>query len=280
MMKKLRLVLPVICGIAAAAAGWLYLSALEAKYSQGYEKIPVVAAGRYIEQSSVIESGDVELRSIPREFAQPGHLKSIGELMGPDKETPGYMTTAPLLKGEQIIGTKLVRLGSETGLSAIVPSGKRAFSLICPGMGIKGIIAPGDRVDVLAVFDERVHTILQNVQVLGIARRIQTGASGIEKRSEMELKFGRDDAADEALPVTLSVKPAEAQSLALAAEKGRIYLSLRPLGERTTGFIPALELEKGAKGFAQGGSAFADFAGTAKKKYDEAAELWKKFGYK
>jgi len=278
-MKKFRFLFAVICGLSASAACWLYFSALEAKYEQGSEKIPVVFAARYIEQSALIEPCDVDIKKIPREYAQPGHLKNVSDLFAPGSETPVYMTTAPLLKGEQIIGTKLVRLGSETGLSALVPSGKRAFTMVCPGMNIKGIIVPGDKVDVLAVFEERVHTLLQNLQVLSIARRIEISAAPGGKKNDIESRFSREDS-DEMVPVTVAVMPVEAQALALASEKGRVYLTLRPLGERTTAFLPPLEMGGNAKSVMKSAAGFDDFAVTAKKKYEEAAGFWKKMGYK
>lgn len=267
-MKRPAFLISAFSGLAAALAVWFYVSGLEARYERGGMKTPVLVALRYIEQNEPISAGDVEERHVPLEFVQPGSIRTVPDLLSPDGDKPVFTAVAPILRGEQLLGTKLAKIGGGSGLSAMVPSGKRAFALSCRGPGPGGTAAPGGRIDIIAVIDDCAITLLQNAQVLTVPGK--AGGGGMAA-GDPEV---RED-------VIVAVGPYEAQILALASEKGRIYAVLRPLGDRTTSFLPVFEFGKGqlhsGRGLSGESGAFME---SAKKKYDEAARMWKDYGLK
>lgn len=278
-MKRLKIIVALISGLLAAIVGWAYISGLEEKYESCYKKIPVAFAKSYIEQDALIVTEDIEIREIPSGFAQPAHFKCLAELAGEKGESPKYVTSCPVLKDEQIVGTKLIRVGSETGISAVVPAGRRAFTIICQKTSIKGILIPGNRIDVLTVVEDYSLTILQNIAVLSVARRLENVPNPNQTKGESDSRFNIEDT-EEYVPVTLAVSPQEAQVLALASERGKIHLSLRPLGDRTTVHIAPVEMGKIVKGLnikVAEASAYNGFVETLKKKYDDAANIWKQY---
>ncbi|MDO8734333.1 MAG: Flp pilus assembly protein CpaB, partial [Elusimicrobiota bacterium] len=146
----------------------------------------------------------------------------------------------PVEKGEQIIKTKLYMLGLDTGISGIIPNDKRAITMVFDKEAISGVIKPGNRVDVIGIFEyedkdkqrqEVATTILQNVlvisvgrSVLGAVKPVMTSKKDIEKAMVME-------SADSRVPVSLAVSPSEVEILSLASEKGTIKFSLRAPGD-------------------------------------------------
>lgn len=111
-------------------------------------------------------------------------------------------------------------------LSDDIPKGRRAFTLeLDPSSTQAGQLRPGDRVDVIGVFEEtdgaRARTLLQNAPVLAIGGR---RLDGILDQGSTE--------------VTLDLDPAQCESLALAANLGRLTLTLRNSADDTSPSLP------------------------------------------
>jgi len=94
-------------------------------------------------------------------------------------------------------------------------------------------------------------TILQNLEVLAVDQEVEqvvpegssadgtAPADGDGTVSQRAL-IDRADPNPEATTVTLSVTPAEAQTLAMADEKATLRLSLRPFGEEQQASVSAM----------------------------------------
>lgn len=252
MNKKTQVLVALVLAIFAALLVAGYLTSLENKYRRGAEKVPVLVARGYIDQGTMIEPRMVQEIQIPKEFIQPRALTSASDLVGKEG-IPIYMAIVPIVEGEQIIGTKLFSLGSETGLATVIPGERRALAVMFDRQEVKGIIRPGNRVDVIACFDyygaknerhEAAITILQNIPVLAV------GKSVMGALQPLQLKKGRIEAAvaaepeESQVPVALAVLPQEAEVLALAKNKGNIFLSLRPTGDEKIIPLPGMSMEK------------------------------------
>jgi pilus assembly protein CpaB len=140
------------------------------------------------------------------------------------QEFTGAIARVPVLAGEPITATKLVKPGAGGVLAAILPAGMRAVSTkITEQSAAAKLILPNDRVDVILVQRRRSdsgseailsETILRDVRVLAIGQQIET-------------KDGKKSA--DGNVATLQLTAREAELLAEANAKGEVFLSLRSL---------------------------------------------------
>ena len=217
-----------------------YLSSLEDKYIEAGKRVKVLVAKEYISPYSVINQDLVQVVDVPIKFCQPGALTSVKDLLD-EKGRSIYSSIIPIMGGEQIVATKLAMFGEETGLSIIVPRGKRAISTRVDNVsGVSGLIKPGDYVDVIGTFDytegkeEKSETvsILQNVLVLAVGQEVIGGTAEKAKRAkkkgleELILPTGAENT------VTLALTFHEAQIVTFAQEKSTLKLLLHPSGEK------------------------------------------------
>lgn len=231
---KRTMAIALLCGIVSALLSALYLNSLETNYRKGAQKEAVLTAKRYIDQGATISPDLLEERSIPKEYIQPRAVQSFKEIS--DKEgRPIYIAVVPVERGEQMLITKLSMLGVDTGISSVIPTGKRAVTLSFDADEVLGLIKPGNRTDLIGIFSYRDNRgqeqeesvqILQNVLVLSVGKSILGSAA--ESRKDANAAAATSEAK---LPVSFAVSPDEAQALTLASEKSRIRLSLRPVGD-------------------------------------------------
>lgn len=250
-MKKLQVLVPVLL---AGFAGLLvagYLNKVEKKYKTGAEEATVLVAKVYIDKGTMISADMVTEIKIPAQYVQPKALASKADLVNKEGNL-AYMSIVPIVENEQLVTTKLAPLGFETGVSAVIPTDMRSVVVAGDATEVVGIIRPGSRVDVLVSLDyeqggKRIQesvTLLQNVQVLAVGRRIvgsidpKSGKGGVGAvTAEEEIGAGR-------VPVSLAVTPQEAELLALAKNKGQVALALRGIGDDKTFKLPGIELSK------------------------------------
>ncbi|MCB4790410.1 MAG: Flp pilus assembly protein CpaB [Elusimicrobia bacterium] len=234
---KRAILISVIMGVIAALFSAMYLTSLETKYKKGAQKVNVLVAKDYIDQGTMIAPLITEVISVPKDYLQPRALQSQKDLLNNEAKTI-FMSIVPIEKGEQIMTTKLSMLGIDTGISAVIPTGKRAVTHVFDGSIISGIIKPGNKVDIIGVFEypdkdghmEQVSkTILQNVLVLSVGKDV-IGAvkkSGI-KKGEKDLVL---EPLESRIPISFAITPEEANFLSIASEKGNITIALRSMGD-------------------------------------------------
>jgi pilus assembly protein CpaB len=152
----------VVLGVALAVAATLllrsYIDRLSAGAAAGGPGRPVVVAAVDLERGAVMTPDVLGMREVPRRYLPPGALAS------PD-EAIGRSLAADVLAGEVLTAA---RLGPEGGpVASLVPAGLRAVAVtagIPPAM-----IAPGDRVDVLATYatgQPYTDTVVEAAEVL------------------------------------------------------------------------------------------------------------------
>jgi pilus assembly protein CpaB len=135
----------------------------------------------------------------------------------------GWVARDPFAAGEPISDAKIVSPGSRGFLAAVLRPGMRAISVpVTATSGISGFVFPGDEVDIMITHRPAVHgetqhevaeTVLQDVRVIGIDQKL-------------------DSKTNEALvahTATFEVTPKQSEMIAVAAEIGKLSLSLRSL---------------------------------------------------
>jgi pilus assembly protein CpaB len=154
----------------------------------------------------------------------------------------GWVARDPFTAGEPISDAKIVSPGSRGFLAAVLRPGMRAISVpVTATSGISGFVFPGDQVDILITHrltkeketqHEAAETVLQDVRVIGIDQKLDA------KNGEVLV----------AHTATLEVTPKQSEIIAVAAEIGKLSLSLRSLATASNEKSPA----DSATGDAQG----------------------------
>lgn len=181
--------------------------------------VPVVVAVVDLPRGASITPEAVKIKEFPRELVPAGALSKLE-----DAVNRGIFV--PLTMDEPILESKLAPKGAGRGLSALIPSGMRAYSVKVPDVaqGVAGFILPGNRVDVLLSLGEisgtnetgggMTTTLLQNVEILAVDQKMDAPSD-----NKVDTKDLRS--------VTLLVTPQQANRLDLGQNKGMLHLALR-----------------------------------------------------
>ena len=245
------LVLAFILGGIAAVLSWRIV---QDKSQAPLPTARVLVAAQDIAMRTRVTKSMVREEEIPASAKHPEALSSL-------QQVDGQVTRLPLTSGEQILLNKLTAARDESGLSFIIPPTKRAVAIQTNEViGAGGLVLPGDRVDVIAVFDAKTMEkdmatiVLQDIEVIAVAQKLEGELgtkSPLDQAGEM---LDRRQAEAPKLPqtspqpqptaktVTLAVSPEEAQRLVLADAYGKIRLALRPNREKTVVDLPEATL--------------------------------------
>jgi len=253
------LIIALLAGLIAAV---LVFAAL-AQSDEGGSATPSVAgptvktvvATQDIDAGTRISADMVKVADVPEEFLVTGAFSETNLVVG---ET----TRVAIATGEAITPTKVGSLVEGEGLGSVLASGQRGIALrVEEGTAVGGNLLPGDRVDVIAIFEVEgttprkviAKTVLQNVEVLSVAQEGQTPLPAGQRDAD------GDGVADVAISgqvpedvkeqpgaatLTLAIDPAQAQLLALVQETAvKVYASLRPFGDKDPVDVAPVELE-------------------------------------
>jgi pilus assembly protein CpaB len=211
--------------------------------------VPVVVAAQDINEFEQIESGMLTTVLVPKKFAQPGS--------NPDPKTfEGSVASAPFRKGEQVLTTKVLLKGAETGLASQVAISYRALSIpVNDVTGVTRLLKPGDRIDIIANVpyqgtngqETEVKTLLQNVHVLAVGELIQNNIPSVFEtdpltgnRIAKNIRGSRSYST-----VTVEVTPIDAQALIYVVQSGTdMFLTLRNPVDRVVASIPTTTVDE------------------------------------
>lgn len=207
------LVLPSLAGLLAALGFYLLFSRSPRAASPSREMVRVAVAARDVPARTRLSREDLTVRAMPKEALWPGVLGDPGEAVG-------KVTLTEIKAGQPLSRGMLAYPEDKLRLPFRVPPGKRGYAF--SGVESPDFLAPGDRVDAIAVLsargegdDDKAVVFLQDVLVL-------------EGEREKEKKKG----------VVLALSPVEAAAFALAQQYGKVTLVLRPaVPEEASGFI-------------------------------------------
>jgi pilus assembly protein CpaB len=168
-----------------------------------------------IDINGKLDATNVKLDKWPKDRIPEGAITKIEDLK--DK-----FPRVRLYAGEPILTPKLMDSNSGIDQSAKIPEGYRVVSVkVTVDEVVSGLVQPGDRVDVIVfltksseVAKTKAHTILKDVRVFAI--NSETERSTDEKGEQIVAKT-----------VSVLVKPNQVESVMLAAELGKLRLSLR-----------------------------------------------------
>lgn len=209
-----------------------------------------VVASKAIAAGTTITAGDLKVVEVPNSLLVTGAYTETSSAVG-------QVTRVAINPGEQITGDKLGSALKSEGLNSVVPKGKRAIGLKVEQVtAAGGLLLPGDRVDVLAVFGESnnfagpntVVTVLQNIEILSVAQEAQkplaspAAAAGAGTSTSGQVPSDAKTKPD-AGTVTLAVDPQQAELLAGVQEKAdKVYLTLRGYGDQDVNPVPTFDI--------------------------------------
>jgi len=224
----------VVLAIAVAAGG------VAAYLASGSDSGPVQTAAPVPQMQTVdvlVAKGDIPLgQTIAADDLQwqswPASTASANFIRRNDRgdaitQLTGSIVRSPMLAGEPVRDTKLVKGNGSGFMAAILPTGMRAVSTeVSPETGAGGFILPNDRVDVILTRREKAvdakganetvnsEIILSNVRVLAIDQNV-------EEKNGLKVVVGKT--------ATLELKPRQAETLARSRQSGTLSLALRSL---------------------------------------------------
>jgi len=200
-------------------------------------KKQVVVAAKDITEMEPIDESMLEVTDVPTSYVQPKALQS-------PEVAIGQLAAAPIKKGEQILDTKLLLPGKDTGLSSQVTPGKRAITIPIDAMrAVSRLVKPGDRVDLITALDtgagmekkKEIRTILQDVPVLATGQNIvDTVPAQLEEDGKDNYLLNNLRKVNNFSDITVEVSPNEAQNIVviLATNPGAIFAVLRNPNDR------------------------------------------------
>src|SRR5271165_4115693 len=220
----LMIALALILGLSAAAGVNAFMQRVPGPKSAVVPvpvpvPVPIVVAVVDLPRGASITPEEVKIKEFPRDLVPAGALSKLE-----DAVNRGIFV--PLTKDEPVLESKLAPKGAGRGLSALIPSGMRAYSVKVPDVaqGVAGFILPGNRVDVLLSLGEisgtnetgggMTTTLLQNVEILAVDQKMDAPSD-----NKVDTKDLRS--------VTLLVTPQQANRLDLGQNKGMLHLALR-----------------------------------------------------
>ena len=216
MMKTNKAILMIVCSIALAV-------------------LAVTLASRWIAQQANISTSKVIVAAVeinPGTRLTPEMLRTADWPAGSVpkdsfvdvKALDARVTRVSVQRGEPLFESKLARVGSSGGLSAVVAEGKRAMTVrVNDVIGVAGFALPGNFVDIL------VST--QGEKEAGAAPK-DLNISKLVLERILVLAVAQEASQNETKPkvvtaVTLEVTPEQAEQLDLARSVGQLSLVLR-----------------------------------------------------
>jgi pilus assembly protein CpaB len=178
----------------------------------------VVVAKSAIDPASSVNPAQLQTEVWHQEKAPQGSFSSVAQV-------EERVAAALIMPGDLILENKLAPKGTVPGISALLSANQRAMTVkVDEASGVAGFLTPGSWVDVVVVVNKGEYNksplaklIFQNLKVLGTGQKLET----------------RPGDKPQIVPtVTLEVSPDQGESLALAAQEGRISLVLRGQGDQ------------------------------------------------
>ena len=245
--ETLTLWISIFAGVFAAFLIFSYTQEKTKEISKvfGVQTV-VVKAVTPINEMQTIQEDMVELVEIPEKFVQPGYARQIEDVVG-------SVALAPINKGEQILGNKVILPGPETGLSLQVSPGKRAITIpINDQRAVGRLLKPGDRVDMVVAVDlntgvsqkRYIKTLMQDIVILA------TGLSVVNELPRLHEEIGGQDyihnlrTKSDFSHVTIEATPADTQKIIylLSTDPESIYFILRHPSDNSTLTLRQTEL--------------------------------------
>jgi len=210
--------------LSAAAALLLrdYASRAASVAGAAAPEVRVVVASDRIERGTPPAERDLRLVHMPAAYAPPGAITEVSK-------AAGRVALADLSPGEVVTETRLARVRAGP-VASLVPQGLRAFAV--PISLPPGLVAPGDRVDVLATYNTgQPHTeiVVSSVEIL-LVLTSGTGRSGLgtnDRAGGLDLDRAAAGLAG-SITLILLVSPDQQERLAFARAFANLEVTMAP----------------------------------------------------
>lgn len=207
-----------------------YISSYQAKLAEAnamkeqlVRTVPVFVAERQLKYGEMLRPEDVRQVRWP-EDAVPEGAFTKQELLFPENTDKLRVVLRSMEKDEAVMALKVTEPGQDAGITSRLERGMRAFAIeVDVASGVSGFLMPGHRVDVY--WTGRVDRgAARNTEDRGeVSKLIESSVNviAIDQSANSE-----STGASIARTVTVSVRPEQVASLALAQATGRLTLAL------------------------------------------------------
>lgn len=241
-MKPKTLVIALVALVIAAGTamliqGWInaqradllaQLNKPEAAKAQG---LKVLVAARKLPAGTLLKPIHLEWRAWPSDGQNKNYAVKGKRAK---KEFVGAVVRSGISAGEPLTNGRVAKPGERGFMAAVLMPGMRAVSVqINRTTGISGFVFPGDRIDLILT-----HKYQQGKRGKGgkTVRVSETILTGIRVLAVDQSTNDQTDKPKVAKTATLEVTPKQAEVLAVAAQLGKLSLSLRSLAfDETSG---------------------------------------------
>ena len=257
-MRRYRtLLLVVLLGIVPAAIAlsvsmWLYFGSDE-EVAVPLEPEPVVApppepvvppvevlaVARNMPAGTLLTANDLTYVPLEARNVLSSHIRREPTDTAQEQDPPsviGAVTRIPFLAGMPLTDAGLIRPGQDGFLAAVLMPDRRAITItVNQETSHAGMIAPGDRVDVIftmqvssadpSQLNSFSRTVLEDIRVVAVGRRIES--VNYADQEEQTLLSPRPVA----IPSPLRCDRRRPTNFVLASTRGSLALALRPLGQ-------------------------------------------------
>jgi pilus assembly protein CpaB len=224
-MNRRALAVALVLSLIGTALLVLYMRKFEREMSGG-EPVELLMALKPIERGRVITEDMLTTRRVPVAYVEDRAIKA-----GERSKVLGLQTSVAIYPQQTLMWTDLAITTEDRDLSSLVQPGKRAVTVRAStgSDDTRGnqLIRPGDYVDVIATFrgehddtEQSSAVLLQRILVLAVGNETQAVTADPKTRE------GGHNQRDKLLTLSLSLP--EAQLLALAIERGRLSVAVRP----------------------------------------------------
>lgn len=236
-VRNALLALGVLCLLAGVALSVLWYQQLGTRTAQRPEPPApaVLVATRDIPAGTLLRPEDMTFKEVPPSELHPGALVR-GQVAS--AEFVGAVARRSFAAGEHLVAADLLRPNERQFLSAVLRPGMRAVSIAVDSpQSASGLILPGDQVDVILTqsFGDAVpdtarktvaETVLHDVRVIAVDQTLSTTGKPPQAAPRAVLSA---DTSRIPKTVTFEVTERDAERLFVAAQLGRLQLSVRPL---------------------------------------------------
>lgn len=219
--RLLQVLAALIAGLLAAgfARSWLYDAHMASAEAGGPGRgfVPVLVAASSLDANQLLDLASLNVVALPADAVPEGSFSSLEDL-GEHFGQSAVFADLGFVPGEPVLASRLRTQAWPKGASSQISPGMRAVTLKADAItSIGGLIAPGDRVDLLAPGAERQtsEVIVQAARVIAVDREMNSGKSA-------------ESAPD---TLTLEVTPGQAALIVAAEQTGRLRVFLLPENE-------------------------------------------------
>ena len=226
----------VAVGVVASVLSYVFLNDAQQRAFHNAKMVPAYVIAKPVPRtlSGALAVGDgyIVQKKVPNEFLPPTAITDLGALKGKE-------AVAPFSTGQVLVSSMFVSpTAAANTFSGQIPPGDVAVTVSVDQVhAVAGLIQPGDKVDMLISMGATESFMLQNVSIMAIGQSTTSNtASAGQNNATTTASTGSSNL------YTFSVKPADAQRIALAQQQSLgIYLILVPPGSPVVS-VPGADL--------------------------------------